>query len=109
MQAQSASTHNASKRTVPMRCLVLGLGRTGTDCNPLHSPHLPIHLLSTCATAISKALTTLGFNETYHMKTCIRNPAHNEMWLAALEGKYGDGKPFGREEWDELLGNFQVG
>ncbi|KAL8875850.1 MAG: hypothetical protein Q9198_005848, partial [Flavoplaca austrocitrina] len=58
-------------------------------------------------TAISKALTTLGFNETYHMKTCVRNPAHNEMWLAALEGKYGDGKPFRKEEWDELLGDFQ--
>ncbi|KAL8891333.1 MAG: hypothetical protein Q9215_001656, partial [Flavoplaca cf. flavocitrina] len=42
------------------------------------------------------------------MKTCVRNPAHNEMWLAALEGKYGDGKPFGREEWDALLGNFQA-
>ncbi|KAL8976679.1 MAG: hypothetical protein Q9205_007367, partial [Flavoplaca limonia] len=90
-----------------MRCLVLGLGRTGTDCQPSLFPY-QFKTPTNTVIAICKALTTLGFNETYHMKTCVRNPAHNEMWLAALEGKYGDGKPFGREEWDELLGNFQA-
>lgn len=32
------------------------------------------------------------------------------MWLKALAAKFdGQGKPFGREEFDQLLGHCQVG
>lgn len=77
-------------RIVPMRCLVLGLGRTGTK--------------SVCA-----ALTMLGLDHVYHMESALNNPPDNNMWLRALETKFGPSETsFSREDWDQLLGHCQV-
>ncbi|GAB7323398.1 hypothetical protein MBLNU13_g05857t1 [Cladosporium sp. NU13] len=78
------------KRTVPMKVLMLGMGRTATE--------------STCA-----ALRLLGINECYHgWQPLFENPRDNEMWMEALEAKYdGKGKPYGRAEFDKLLGHCQ--
>ena len=44
------------------------------------------------------------------MRTAMNEyPRDCEMWLEALKSKYdGEGKVFGKEEWDQLLGNFGV-
>jgi hypothetical protein len=37
------------------------------------------------------------------------NPNDTEMWVEAIDAKYkGVGKPYGREEWDKLLGHCMV-
>jgi hypothetical protein len=55
------------------------------------------------------ALRILGYNDTHHMNTVIQNPSEIDAWTAAINAKfYGRGKPYGRAEWDALLGNFQV-
>ena len=84
-------------RTVPMECLVLGLGRTGTK-------------------SVCTALEILGFDHVYHMDSALNNPQDNDLWLRALATKYPDHplnrgyeQGFGREEWDQLLGHCQVG
>lgn len=39
----------------------------------------------------------------------MENPRDCEMWLEALQAKYdGKGKPFGREQFDQLLGHCQA-
>ncbi|KAF7558593.1 hypothetical protein G7046_g5556 [Stylonectria norvegica] len=78
-------------RTVPMKVLILGLGRTGTA-------------------SMRTALKHLGYVDTYHMMSCsIENPPDALMWMDALTAKYdGVGKPFTRAEWDKLLGNAQA-
>ncbi|KAJ9144632.1 NAD dependent epimerase/dehydratase [Pleurostoma richardsiae] len=79
------------RRTVPMKVLILGLGRTGTA-------------------SMREAMRRLGYNDTYHMMSCsIENPPDALMWMDALTAKYdGEGKPFTREDWDQLLGNCQA-
>jgi len=79
------------KRTVPLEVLVLGQSRTGT-------------------TSIRAALYGLGYNDVYHYSSVIReNPRDSEMWLDAYKAKFeGVGKPYGREEFDKLLGHCQV-
>ncbi|KAK6837760.1 hypothetical protein RU639_001707 [Aspergillus parasiticus] len=79
------------RRTVPMKVLVLGLSRTGTD-------------------SIKKALLKLGYLDVYHGYTAAtENPRDCEMWLDAMAAKWdGLGKPFGRTEWDQLLGHCQA-
>lgn len=59
--------------------------------------------------ATSNALRLLGINECYHgWQPLLGNPRDNEMWMEALEAKYdGKGKPYGREEFDKLLGHCQ--
>jgi hypothetical protein len=38
-----------------------------------------------------------------------QNPKDAEMWIEAFSAKFeGRGKPFGREEWDRLLGHCTV-
>jgi hypothetical protein len=55
------------------------------------------------------ALETLGFNETHHMWSLHDNPPDVDMWMEAVTAKYfGKGKPYGRAEWDQLLGHCQV-
>lgn len=55
------------------------------------------------------ALKQLGYNDTYHMMSVMENRMDGEMWIEAYEAKYfGKGKPYGREEWDQLLGHCQV-
>ena len=57
-----------------------------------------------------KALIQLGYVDTYHgFSTAFENPKDSEMWLDAMHAKYdGRGKPFGRAEFDRLLGHCQV-
>ncbi|CAK42035.1 sulfotransferase family protein [Aspergillus niger CBS 101883] len=70
------------RREVPMQVLALGLCRTGTD----------------------------WYNDTYHgYAAVLENPRDCEMWHAALSAKYeGKGRPFGREEFDQILGHCQA-
>ncbi|KAK0650277.1 hypothetical protein DIS24_g6918 [Lasiodiplodia hormozganensis] len=77
------------KRTVPMRVMCLGLGRTGTA-------------------SLRDALRELGFNDTYHMMAVsVENPPDALMWMDALAYKYDGVGHFGREQWDQLLGHCQ--
>ncbi|CAM1507522.1 Fc.00g071630.m01.CDS01 [Cosmosporella sp. VM-42] len=78
-------------RTVPMKVLILGLGRTGTA-------------------SMRAAMKQLGYVDTYHMMNCsIENPPDALMWMDALTAKYDKkGEPFTRDDWDQLLGNAQA-
>lgn len=52
----------------------------------------------------------LGVYECYHgFQTILNNPRDNEMWQEALDAKFSKngGKPYGREEFDKLLGHCQ--
>ncbi|RAL12371.1 sulfotransferase family protein [Aspergillus homomorphus CBS 101889] len=79
------------RRSVPMEVLALGMSRTGTD-------------------SLKQALLILGYHDVYHgFSAALDNPRDCEMWLAGLRAKYdGRGKPFGRPEFDQLLGHCQV-
>ena len=50
----------------------------------------------------------LGFHETYHMENAVGNLRDNKLWLDALAAKFEGGEPFGKREWDQLLGHCQV-
>ncbi|KAJ6537149.1 P-loop containing nucleoside triphosphate hydrolase protein, partial [Mycena capillaripes] len=74
-------------RTVPMRVLVLGYPRTGTA-------------------SMRAALEILGYGDVYHGMSFLANPLEAEMWTEAINARYfGRGKPYGRAEWDQLLGH----
>ncbi|KAJ4257364.1 hypothetical protein NW762_008483 [Fusarium torreyae] len=77
-------------RTKPMRVLCLGQSRTGTM-------------------AIFTALKQLGYTP-YHMAVAIGSPKTNlGLWREALEAKFhGKGKPWGREEFDKILGGYDA-
>lgn len=61
------------------------------------------------ASAIKKALEDLGYINIYHASDIFRNPHDAEKWTAALEARYEEkGKEFGREEFDDILGNYSV-
>ncbi|KAM0718682.1 hypothetical protein Q7P37_005753 [Cladosporium fusiforme] len=77
-------------RTRPMKVLVLGASRTGTM-------------------SILTALEHLGYNP-YHMVKAMRAPKLNfSLWIEALQAKFhGQGKPWGREEFDKVLGDFDA-
>ena len=75
------------RRSVPMEVLSLGLARTGT-------------------LSMQEALKILGHVNTYHYSSIFANVQDADMWNEALRAKYkGRGKPFGRREWDQLLGH----
>ena len=42
------------------------------------------------------------------MENAMTNLSDNELWMDALAVKFEGGKPFGRKEWDQLLGHCQV-
>jgi len=71
--------------------------------------HLP-HAYKIChESAMKVALEQLGYNDTYHMLSVMENRMDCGIWIEAFDAKYfGKGKPFGREEWDMLLGHCQV-
>ena len=78
------------KRTVPMRVLALGLGRTGTA-------------------SLRAALKELGYDDCYHMMSAsVENPPDCLLWQDAFAAKYDGKGKFGREEWDQLLGHCQA-
>jgi hypothetical protein len=75
------------KRTVPMEVVSAGYSRTGT--------------MST-----QRALGILGI-PTWHWISMAQNPNDMEMWYEALTAKWESEsgiKPFGRQEFDNLLG-----
>ncbi|KAJ6595806.1 P-loop containing nucleoside triphosphate hydrolase protein [Mycena vulgaris] len=80
-----------TNRTVPMQVLALGFSRTGTA-------------------SLKIALETLGYVRTNHgFDIPLCSPPEIYMWIAAVRAKfYGEGTPYGREEWDRLLGNCQA-
>ncbi|OBS25390.1 hypothetical protein FPOA_05923 [Fusarium poae] len=77
-------------RTKPMRVLCLGQSRTGTA-------------------TLFTALKQLGYNP-YHMSVAMGSPKTNfRLWREALDAKYhGRGKPWGREEFDKILGSYDA-
>lgn len=94
-------------RIVPMKVLVLGLSRTGTECDGgRNDAKAPTDL----TLAIRKALIQLGYERTYHgYEAAVENPRDCELWLEALRAKYdGVGEPIGRAQFDQLLGHYQV-
>ncbi|KAK0337353.1 hypothetical protein LTR91_016606 [Friedmanniomyces endolithicus] len=75
------------KRTVPMEVLSMGYSRTGTM-------------------TMQAALEILGI-PTWHWVTMAENPPDLAMWSDAIEAKFNPTsgrKPFGRPEFDNLLG-----
>lgn len=70
-----------------MEVLSLGLPRTGT-------------------LSMQEALSILGYPSPYHYSSIFANIKDTDMWIEALDAKYkGRGKPYGRKEWDQLLGH----
>ncbi|KAG9235549.1 hypothetical protein BJ875DRAFT_440225 [Amylocarpus encephaloides] len=83
-----ANRHGA-RRTEPMKLLVFGLMRTGTQ-------------------TVREALYQLGISDVYHMQSVIVDPDDAQWWYRAFDAKYeGKGK-FEKEEWDQLLGHCQA-
>ena len=77
-----------SKRKVPMEVLNLGLSRTGTR-------------------SMHDALKILGYDKVYHGYEIMYNNPPGKYWLNCVEAKYeGKGKVYGREEFDEGLGDY---
>lgn len=78
------------KRTKPMRLLCLGMSRTGTM-------------------SMFTAMQKLGYKP-YHMAVAIGSPKSNlNLWNEALKAKYqGQGKKWGREEFDKILGDYDA-
>ncbi|KAI9768624.1 MAG: hypothetical protein M1840_004821 [Geoglossum simile] len=79
----------STTRTVPMRLLCLGLGRTGTA-------------------SLGKALETLNYKKIYALETLMVSPRDVELWERAMDAKFYGKGVFGREEWDLLFGGCEV-
>lgn len=98
-----------SPRPKEMQVLCLGLSRTSTMCQ--YCPHMCIWIYSLFyKTALYTALNKLGYRS-YHMLETGNNKKdkHYDCWLEALTIKYyGKGKPYGRAEFDKLLGKYSV-
>jgi len=63
-------------------------------------------MLTGLETALKAALHILGYNDVYHGTDVYSNIQDCDMWMDALRAKYfGKGKPFGRAEFDKLLGH----
>ncbi|KAJ7457760.1 hypothetical protein FB451DRAFT_1047112 [Mycena latifolia] len=77
----------------------------------LHTVPMKVLALGFCHTVLPMraALDTLGYKDTHHMQMVLANPIEVEMWTEAVDAKFfGKGKPYGREEWDQLLGHCQA-
>jgi Sulfotransferase domain len=69
-----------------------------------------VHMFNilTIFTALITALEVLGIHSC-HMKEVAPLTHAAEMWNDGLRAKYyGQGKPYGKKEFDKLLGNFGV-
>lgn len=56
------------------------------------------------------ALRMLGYN-CYHMIEAMKNPRRDlNLWADAMESEFfgGKAKPYGREEFDKLFGDYDV-
>ncbi|KAL0944875.1 uncharacterized protein CTRU02_202762 [Colletotrichum truncatum] len=77
-------------RTRPMRLLLLGLPRTATE-------------------SLNAALEQLGFNVFSFQAMWSNWQETIPLWTEAIEAKYhGRCKPYGRAEFDKLLGDYDV-
>lgn len=83
--------NHPGKRTREMKLLCLGASRTGS-------------------VSLLMALQKLGFNA-YHMVEAVKSPQTSfGCWSEAIKAKYyGEGKKFGRAEFDKLLGDYDSG
>ncbi|KAL1645045.1 hypothetical protein SLS58_004116, partial [Diplodia intermedia] len=80
------SSAPSTKRTRPMGVLVLGQSRTGTS-------------------SMRAALQQLGYTRVFHFFSLFEEPRQTPVWERAFHAKFlGDGVPFTRADWDELLG-----
>lgn len=96
------------KRVVPLKVIGLGPSRTGTSCKAdITSSRQRTHRLIDSFAALRQALLDLGYSDCYHYTSTVQeNPRDAEMWVEAFEAKFeGKGKPFRREDWDQLLGH----
>lgn len=74
-------------RSRPLEVLALGLPRTGTR-------------------SVTIALSNLGLGHCAHGFDLMDDMPYTARWEQAVDAKYlGKGKPFEREDWDELLGH----
>ena len=55
-----------------------------------------------------EALFQLGYSDVYHMANCLENIPDSDIWMEAIHGKWDGGKPFGRAEFDQVLGACMV-
>ena len=99
------------RRVVPLKVIVLGMPRTGTQC--MYNAWIENDKCETIQlmprTAIRVALKQLGFNDTYHMDCLFENPPDMDLWRRAFLAKFkNQGAPFGKEQWDQLLGHCQA-
>ena len=59
--------------------------------------------------ALRMALKHLGFEDTYHMECLFENPSDIDLWHAAFLAQFKvQGEPFGKADWDQLLGHCQA-
>ncbi|GAB7359093.1 hypothetical protein MBLNU230_g5164t1 [Neophaeotheca triangularis] len=85
--ANQTSKAKRGGRSTPMEVLSLGMSRTGT--------------VSMC-----EAFKILGIQDPYHGFRFITHPNDGAVWSRAADAKfYGKGKPFTREDWDQVLGD----
>ncbi|KAL9079170.1 MAG: hypothetical protein Q9157_001921 [Trypethelium eluteriae] len=55
------------------------------------------------------AFKQLDYTGFYHMTSIMHNPPDTKMWIEYLRWKHhGEGRPFTRKDWDQLLGHAQV-
>ncbi|KAF2084896.1 hypothetical protein K490DRAFT_48111 [Saccharata proteae CBS 121410] len=79
---------DTSVRTRPMKVLCLGMPRTGTS-------------------SLRDALAMLGYQPHHFREMMLEWEREIPLWSEALEAKYyGKCKPYGREEFDKLLGEY---
>jgi hypothetical protein len=94
-------------RPEEMQVLCFGMSRTGTMCI---FPTFSVNMFNilTILIALITALEILGIHSC-HMKEVAPLTHCAEMWNDGLRAKYyGQGKPYGKKEFDKLLGNFGV-
>jgi len=77
---------------------------------PFETPHVSAILTLNAQkyTAICAAIELLGYPTIYHMKY-VQSSGHAARWAEALRAKFeSQGKPYGREEFDDFLGEYGV-
>jgi hypothetical protein len=55
---------------------------------------------------MARAYEILGYPNPYHFSSIWANARDSDLWLEAFQAKWdGAGAPFGRAQWDQLLGH----
>ena len=82
--------HINAERTKPMQLLILGISRTGTS-------------------SLNIALSDFN-HKIFHMNECLARPNHFfPLWTEAIRAKFnGEGKPYGKAEFDKLLAEYDA-